>query len=558
MKTEPLVADEQRDDSDKRIGYSPSTLDVLSMSFDIGYEENFTGSGLRILKQMELEDSGGPLVDPEVLNAKYPNLQHSFTEPMNEKQAAYIAERQDTQSKRGSIMARYEGSAVVPFIGSLAGGIIDPVGIGVGILTGVGAAGVAGKLGYTAYKTSKTAMVAEALISTAAQEPLSYMATTGENMPYTMEDTAFNAVTNVVGELGIRKGVPYVYGKAKNYLSNLKGSQLDVVDTAAFNQISADKNISIDVLNKTFVQEGGLSKSGVPNDVYKPTGKNFVATTRSGFDLQKSETYKIHDDYGPGVYVTDNPTIANGHAARNTGDQLGDIVELEIDPNARYVELSEKIDESVRNEIAPIAKNVMSVKSFNEDFPNMTMKEFLDVIDEKINSGAVRDSTLIEVQERVKDAGFDGYKHNSKEFMGTKVEPSEIKILFNSEKIKEKSRAQGNNKLVYAPDKKTMDAEALRVQSMENDMDYDPSHKDFENRFLSTNEEFITSERQKVVQERSEFDSIANEMDQMSKLDPENKELLGISEQIKNSKNSITQIEEVMQLFKSCLTNGGR
>lgn len=137
-------------------GYQPqsTTGEVFQASFESGYRQS-TVMSLARSKAIESQMEEGPLLDPEIINAKY-NI--NAKTPLTERAAIVIQGEQEEVNRINTIIANgpksFWGGTVPGFLGAIAGGMSDPVDMLGGILIGGAAKGMA--TGYKAAQTLST------------------------------------------------------------------------------------------------------------------------------------------------------------------------------------------------------------------------------------------------------------------------------------------------------------------------------------------------------------------------------------------------------------------
>lgn len=325
----------------------PDALDSAGAAMAGAIQSLPTTRAYQAFKRSQMGE-GEPLLSPKELNNRYPNVEVPFNEPLPDSVARDISDKQAFKQYLGNVVAH--GPQNVPqkllnFAAGTAPALIDPIFLGTGALTG-GAAELAGVGGMiTAGEgagLAETALkgAAHAGASMLAPEALSGVLANQAHEDYSLKDYLEN-----VGGAALFAGALHTLPPAVRFLKGTLGGKPDMMaETAATSQLLRGKNVEVSPLvsQMTGEMDGGVNPgpefhSPLPPYEYKPldtsqpvTGKFYHGSERSLGGLSEVDHPVLEHDLGPGLYLTDNPQVANGVAARGLAEAPGKVIEAEL------------------------------------------------------------------------------------------------------------------------------------------------------------------------------------------------------------------------------------
>ncbi len=108
---------------------------AISASFKEQFATGYTTGLFREEAAREAERETTKLLSADEANTRYPDMPKPFAIPINEKKAEYLHSLQEESKKR--LLVMQEGSFISNALGGSIGGIVDPIELGAGIVTGL-------------------------------------------------------------------------------------------------------------------------------------------------------------------------------------------------------------------------------------------------------------------------------------------------------------------------------------------------------------------------------------------------------------------------------------
>ena len=454
--------DETRPDLFDQVEFESTFQQSLSASFDLSQLDSTVISIARQTTLRDAEEKGGTERPTNELNEMFKDQGITFERPMNLRAASLIADRRKDRANLQNVIDRGPQGGfygIAKFGASLLPHALDPIDFAVGIAAGgllsaatkgtrfgqaIGA-GVKNRQGLQAFKYNAV----EGALGNIAVEPLVMVANQQEFIDYGIEDAFINATAGAVGFAGIR----FAGGKAVNLINRIpalkeRSLRSSISSTGADKKIKSGEFVQ-QYLNEVSGSQEKLAK-GKSTYEFRPLDDLSVQDRRLYVPLREpsnslsgvSTTKAITDDLGDGVYITDNPNVANGVAASHFNESNGVIIEVAA-KELRLLDLDGKIP----NEIKGLAR-----KELLGDFDTATgtVREAIDTIQNKIKNGELAEEVMEEVNSALKAAGFDGYRGVQARYMGTEMPPSNQLMVFpeSMKKIKQTSQFDSDPKKV--------------------------------------------------------------------------------------------------------------
>lgn len=532
--------------------------DAASAALDLSNLDTFVGNMARNGALDEMEKSGAKVLLPEELNQKYPHVSTPFKEPTNELVAFHLNEEGKKRKDLQEIIAKGGGnySGAISFGAGMVAHMADPVefgsgallSAGVGILGGLAARGTFGAravaAGQIAQKGGFVKEAVEGIVGNAALEPYMMDSAARAHEDYTIQD----ALTNVVaGGLafpslmfggkkalgGLKYASDSIYGTAlKNSIGQFMDGYKPQLDhfKAAYDKFiyGSPKNADVGPLRSGYAFS--------PADVDGIKARPMYAASRQAGTLEGG-VKPIGDYHGDGVYLTDNPTVANNLAAHPMESDLpaGDVHEMRLDQ-------THLLDSQVE------AKQVLS--ALPEDVKTMlgdvkTVKEAVDKINDLIDQGDADDTLMRDFQNGIKEQGYDGYKFTDEAngHNGAYIFPE------SADKIKKEGFYKSDTASIQPLDKTEMRATQERLRADENKLEFDANAKKEWDQF-QLNDEAKTLDMTKIDTDNTEF---MTTLESMAKDELLSKESLDQIQSIKEEKTlwqkTISAIEDLGNCF---------
>lgn len=407
----------------------PELSDVFNASFELAQQDTVVTSIARNYALDELESRGGKVLTPEEANLKYKNVPVPFDKPVNELVAFHL---DDEASQRNELSRRIEegptGSGITNFVASSIAHLFDPVETLAGIVTG-GALSVGGRL------AAKSAIPAVANIGSKLAAPSGLAATFGreatENFvggmiaesyvvgsskraqqDYGWQDAFVNSFGSALLGGTVSTGAKFAISRfgAKSSLSGMaaksdKGTELAIQGT--IRQLESDRIPTPDVVEQVFVKQA----YGEPNPkaamgevrasyVHKPLNVDAIGevplfTPTKMTNSLDAGSRSFGQEFGDGLTLTDNPHVANNVSGHALEEMPTSVAQIKLE-NARILDLDRPLLE------IPELKDVVTEAR--------TVRQYLDAVRSKIDSGETSDADFEAVNQAVKNAGYDGYK----------------------------------------------------------------------------------------------------------------------------------------------------
>lgn len=474
----------------------------------------------------ELNSAGGRKLTPEEANSKYPNLPNPFREDTNENVAQFLYDQYVEKQKREQIIA--SGPKDSWSRTKLAGvGILshleDPIETGSMLIGGaaLGGAARAGTFGTTAAGLARSAawggrfavgLGENAVLGTAQVAGLEAwkaqtMGREGvEN--YDPHEGFQNVVSNLVaapifaafgatlGGLRTRlpEGVeaPHVQ-TAGDIAGNALSRRLDemspeaktAVIRSAIADVSEGRLPDASRIMEALSKETSVSSFDFPekfNYQYTPlgdtvpAGKKFYIAAEGG-EFNSSKRFFTSDPLGDGTHMTDNPGVANAAAARSMENGHGVVWEVTPKRDLNIMKLDQPIPEQAQAAFQK-ALGEIGYEDPKLTASEMTGKEAIDEIYSSVKDAGTDGKVLTDLQQALKDAGYDALHEDGSLRNGAEHEPHNATMLLDDEAVTANKFYEPDASVRNPPSQELIDQAISSREGLQSRVDLDPRAPD--------------------------------------------------------------------------------
>lgn len=493
-----------------------SAFDEFKATADEAVSSTITGSLSRMYMMSEArqnaENFGGQKASVEDLNRQYPGLPAPFKEPTDPFTAGEIARRQvEKKELEDTISNGPQGPLYAA--GRFGAGLLahagDPLEIGAAMLTGAGAeialgskllAPLGTKLGIgvldaAGNKVAQTAIqraatgVIEGSSAAATTEPANWVANKQDSTKNDWKSSAFNILLGGLTYGAIKAGSPIIASSLSrsegNLVETLNQPQADQVHNYTTSLLSQDKNPDPAPLLNDFAREkaGQGPKVDEPSYIFKKQmdmekigeGKFYAPKESVEASFKDGARPKLGGDFGSGLYLTDNPDIANGVSAAKTLDTPGSIHEVTLG-DSNLIKMDEvptgKALESQREFLNAFAKE-HGVEPLKAD---LTPRDVIESLKTGIDTGEIKPDVLENYYDGLQKSGADGLHYEVSQTGGVSHEPYNAAYIFDheSDKISQSGVADANPDRVREPSPQEINSLGKNSLSHESDIWHDP------------------------------------------------------------------------------------
>ena len=443
------------------------------------------------------QDAGAKL-HPNELNQRFPEVEVPFTEPTSLPVAAEIArharDRQELESiishgPQGGLYGASRG-AMGLLVGfgdpaSLALGGIGGKALGASGILGAEASTLAGRLGQN---------FAHGVAGAALPEALGGYAALKDQQEYGVKDFVGNTVLAGAGYSALATGFHYAKPALAEFFGRNPKAEV-IAHESAIEQLLKDRQVDVEPIARDIHRQTNGSPKSEDGKVsafgdYKyqkivasedvPGRDFFHGSQESQGDFKSSPKGPLEENFGHGVYLTDNSNVANGHAAQSytTADgkvykvniKNADIKLIDLDSPARPGVMKETLDGFIADHGgSPIPE------------AGISMKQIVAEVQSQVRKGSLPATALDDLADRFKQAGFDGYHYEGGDFAGVKNDPHNIVMLFDPEKTGD-AGGMAHETGQYAPERSVVPAQTPEESAAieqekarpENGVNYDP------------------------------------------------------------------------------------
>lgn len=472
--------------------YVPETSvgESATAEMELAAQDTATGALSRLfsMRQLEAQTQYDAKLGPEDLNKKFPNLEKPFTEAKSYAVAKEVADRQQKRQQLENIVQagpQNVGQSLINFGASMLPHMVDPLEIAAGVATGytLELAGTAAKVGLAsesalARGVSKVAInpitqnlfgagtaikntgqvlakdIAEGFVGNIATEPFAQApAADLDQRKYDAQDAIFNAAVGAAGFTAIKTAG----GKAIRFLRGTSEKAVKVQDSTATAQLLQDQKVDVShttemVSKQTDIPDTQSKYNHTPIlDNKQMAETNWHAPKDTVVqNIDQGGNAMMSDPYGPGVYMTDNPSVADAATVRGLEDHTGSVVEMKVNEDANVVDLDQKIVDPKFNEALD---STMERTGFNppESPPvDISAKQYFDEMALN-NPGKDFDHFTEVLAEEAQKRGIDGYRFISDSVGDSEHSPHNAMVVFNREKLTEGNVREPSKEAVRNP-----------------------------------------------------------------------------------------------------------
>lgn len=408
---------------------------------EIGFAEGFKASFdlassttrdlLQYSKQQQINT--GELLDPEIVQEKYPFIEKKFNEPVPEDRAKFMNEEGLRRYRLNKIkeqgLGTGLGAAAIDFINGVGMSLTDPIELGVNTVTGFGvgmlgaklASSTAVNMGTKAAKYVMTKPVAKEIAENVAGSVLlepGYAYLQDElKREYTVMDSITNIAVGSTAFTGAKLAAKSVwkYGKG-TYVSvsnKLKGAELND-NVARIKEGIAPTDVrtrqALDELNTPYTKnvDFDADTSAYTHTYWSPQTKMYAAYDVN-YDKSTPFGHYFGDDF---LYVSSDPNRAHQLTSDKFNDNATvvrkyDLTEMNIlDADEGFETAMDRLGQSgaldrMKGKLDKIEAEINNSKNFDE---------FLTKIREGIDEGKYTDDDLHNILRSLEESGFDGVK----------------------------------------------------------------------------------------------------------------------------------------------------
>lgn len=527
-----------------------------------------TGTGTLVrsaqTEVLKYQTQNEPTIDPIELNKKFPKMPKPFTEPVNMTVAQRIY---DNQNQRQDLQDRVNAGPQDGWYGftnkwgaNLLAHATDPLELGAGFavsaaLPALAPAAVASKLGLGVAEATIGQTVAktfvEGALANAATQPLEYYNSKQEQRDYDAEGA-------LVGALGTAAGFSVLHGAVKigsnglnRFLGRVAPKHAESIEMAALSQSIEGKKISVDPVINEMVSDTNYQK---PNFVKIPDENIADTTFYSPKEIvtqdPAAKSAVISDDYGQGVYLTDDANVANGAASRKLNPTDGSIISGKVN-EASLVDLD---NANMDPRFIEAAKTSLEGSDVKIDPEKLGGKDFFSNVHDAIEEGKLPADFLETLKSNAQAQGIDGYRFTADQLADQPHAAHNAMVLFDHEKFSPEGNLLPDKDAVPRISKEEAQAHFVKNDSVESSIHYDPeSFPKFENTVS------VPPESPKVAELKKTFDSFKEDIQtQIESLGdhPDAKELVKLQKDLEFDAKKVELQSTAIKAAGDCLLRG--
>lgn len=516
LPRQPLPTNSIEDDKDLYMeaggrSIPTSFRESMSAAYDLANLDSGLGLYRRWRDMNKVEDEGGDVLMPQELNRMFPQMETPFTRPTTVRVAQEMAKRiEEKRAMEESIAKGPQGMfyGMARFGAGLAPHAIDPLEIGAGLVAGAGLGYIA-ELGWAGKNAITLAMTAarptagqlairlavENAVTNAAQETAAVSMAHREGQEYTFADAMKNVALTTVAGVGVHMGGRYVIGKAAGFMRGLGERAEDTGMRSAFAQTAMDRSVDVDPIIRDHVIESsgrttgtnrflGAARAYTPIERFEDLhGRQlYHGSPEARGSFADSTKVVIEDDFGTGIYLTDNHDVANGYAARKGSDVDGKVFEMSAKEDLNLINLEKPLDPEgpAAEALRPVLEESFGKRGAELMLQDHTGKQILEGIRSNIEAGRLPEDMFDTVSARLHEAGFDGYRHEGGQFMGVDGQRHNVVMLFDHpehpgvDKLQEHGAVPADRDVIPEMTQEEHRQLAERLNSHKSDAMYDP------------------------------------------------------------------------------------
>lgn len=545
----------------------------FSDAMDLARMDTAFQAGSRILDQnkLEKETENEPKLSPEELNKKFPKMPKPFTEPMNLSVAKLIhgnnMVRQELQERVNAGPQDGPGGFLNKWGAGLLAHALDPLETAAGFVVGMAlpvvaggtavgkALGIPSKLAIEAAKATGTAIPKATIGQSVARLTVEGTLQNTLNIPLDvyssrLEQRDFNVEEALVGAVGAAAGFSVLHGAIKlgsNRLNRLLGrvspAHTEMIQKTAIAQTLDGKKIEVEPILKEVISDTNYPKS----DFIKiPNESLHEATFYSPKEMVTKDithpSAAISDDYGNGIYFTDDQKVANGAAARKLNENDGSIIQGKI-KDANLLDLDSPITDQFM--LDSIKESGLKVKD------GFTGKDYFNLVHDAIEEKKLPADFLETLKEKARANGIDGYRFTVNEMGGMPHAEHNGVFLFEKEKFVHESNLLPDQDAVPRISQDDVQTHFEKNQSIESSIHYEADNfKEYEAIKNSPPVELGVNEFKKQVDQLHE--DLKSQIAQLAGT-PEEASLLKLQERLKEDAKKSDLVGTLLKAAKDCL-----
>jgi hypothetical protein len=427
-------------------GVFRSYWDTLGASAEQTFRTLPTAQLLDLDRRIQIEEEGKAQgrskLSPEEANQLYPHMSRPFSEPVDPVVAGELAKRemkiQELQSvvdggNRGTI------GGISRFGLGLAMGLFDPInvatGLGVGKAVGVGGRllGLEKSLVFDTAATGGRALTrdaAQGAIGNVLSAPVYAGLSSGVQQEYDpVSEIAYQSILGAglhVGIHALKAGFHYASPRLRALMEGAQKADA-IAGQSAVAAVNSDKVVTSGSVVQDVVNERRMIPGEAPAQVHgnavprefspitSPQDYNnrsfFVPAQLQNETLHSTRGAIIDRDYGPGVYTTDNPVVANGYAASKYGHDAGGVFEVRATKGEmKIVDLSQDLPKEVSGAIESVLSEIVGTTEGLPEIHGKPGQAVYDTISDLINESHLPEDTFSQIDSALSDHGYDGIR----------------------------------------------------------------------------------------------------------------------------------------------------
>ena len=294
----------------------------------------------------------------------------------------------------------------------------------------------------------------ENIVAELAIEPIVAFANKQELQDYTLADSLRNVALSATAGTGIQLGI----GKFARFLKQQSVKYRETLVNSAVAQLQQGKRPDLEPLIRDRAMEfsgqvRSSGKGGAPsrgsrleydyqplNTKVSAKGKIFFhgSTSRADTiaDVDVINSQKYDDDFGFGLYLTDDINTANGAAASKYTETNGRIHQVELQ-DVKLLDLEQRLPDNLENDISLLLGGKINKKVLQEAFET-NGRAVYDLVRDGIADGRFKNEAIIdEVNAIARGAGFDGIRYEGRKTLDVDTNKHNAMVLFDRTKLRE-------------------------------------------------------------------------------------------------------------------------
>lgn len=481
----PIGSDQLREPTDVYRSYWESLVAAKDVAFETLPTSNAFNKYWRGVENEEGKEQGRKKYTPEEANEKYSWMPKPFTSPVDPIVAQHMADRQLRLIElQGVIDSANQGRLASGSRMALQFGIgmFDPfnaaAGFGIGRMIGLAGSAISARAAATAGTAGRRATpfmfdagatggravmrdFAQMSAGNLAIEPINAGLAGQAGDVYDDWDTFNSVVAFPGGMAGLMGAGRWAHPRLKRLMGTAPKADAIAGQSAAIN-MAAGKNIDAGRVVRDVMQERMPTTSALLGDGYEHV------PVKQPRDLQERDFYHASDvtnqsvkntighpierDMGPGVYLTDRPSVAEGYASSKYSPDGSGVLQVRtnkadlnvIDLDKGLPDKAKTVVEALWNKWRPsdLVRELAEadgklrdtlpppVDEFAQKFKGQMGGHVLDMISEASHEGMIPQDAMTQLANALEAVGFDGYHFNGGSSLGHTGAPHTGMMLF--------------------------------------------------------------------------------------------------------------------------------